>query len=131
MQKFVSILFLIIYFNTAMVVGVDVHFCGGHVADVKLAGFGHAECNCPKGSMPEGCCKSELHFFKTDNHKNLVAVTVVVPEMFIKTPVILPDFISPLPLVDFTKISDVICDHPRSKYKPACPLFILNSVYRI
>jgi hypothetical protein len=131
MRKLVSILLLIIYFDTALAVGIDIHFCRGQIADVKLVGFGHAHCDCPKGSMPKDCCKNGFRFCKTDNHKASAVAGVKVPETFIKTPVSLSDYTSPLPVINFEKDNSAIYNHCRFKYKPTYPLFILNNVFRI
>ena len=131
MQKLTSILLLISYFNTALAVGIDIHFCGGQIADIKIIGFGHAHCNFPKGSMPKNCCKNEFLFCKSDNHKAPAVTAVIAPGTFIKAPVRLPDYISPLPVIDFEKDNNTIYNHCRFKYKPNYPLFILNEVFLI
>ena len=130
MRKFISILLLVSYFDTAFAVGIDIHFCSGRIADVKLAGFGRAHRDCPEGSMPKGCCKNETHFCKTDDHKGQAAA-VASAKYFIKIPVLLPDYISPLPIMNFEKDNSLTNNSRRSKFKPSLPLFILNEIYRI
>ena len=130
MRKLISILLLISYFNTAFAVGIDIHFCSGQIADVKLAGFGRAHCDCPEGSMPKGCCKNETHFCKTDDHKGQAAA-VASAKYLIKIPVLLPDYISPLPIMNFEKDNSLTNNSRRSNFKHSLPLFILNEIYRI
>jgi hypothetical protein len=130
-KSILSILFLFIYVSTALGVGIDYHFCGGQVVDAGLAGFSHAHCDCPKGSMPKDCCMNELHFCQTDNHKIQGGVTLLPHISSLKEPILFPDFIYPLQAKEFTKKTDLSYNHCRFKYKSSSPLFILNNVFRI
>lgn len=131
MKKILSILFLLVYINTAFGVGIDLHFCGGQMVDFKLAGFGQAHCSCPKGSMPTDCCKNELHFSQTDNHKVQADATIVAKVNFIQLPAVFHNYLCPLEEADIVQINNVFYNQCRFKYKPAHPLFILNAVFRI
>ena len=131
MRKFISIFLLISYFDTALAVGVDMHFCGGQVADIKLAGFGQAHCDCTEGSMPKGCCRNEFHFCKTDNHKGQVFAAVFASKSRIKSSVLIPDFISLLPFVYFEKGNSQTTNFNSIKFRPSWPLFILNKNFRL
>ena len=131
MKSILSILFLFVYISTALGVGIDYHFCGGQVVDASLAGFGHAHCDCPKGSMPKDCCRNELHFCQTDNHKIQDGAILLPPMSSLKEPVLFPDFIYSLAAKGFTQEIDINYNHCRYKYKSSSPLFILNNVFRI
>lgn len=130
-KSILSILFLFVYVSTALGIGIDYHFCGGKVVDAKLAGFSHAHCNCPKGSMPKDCCRNELHFYQTDNHKIQGGATLLPNMGFPKEPVLFTDFIYPLAKKGFTNKIDLSCNHYRCKYKSSSPVYILNNVFRI
>ena len=131
MKKVLSILFLLVYINTALGIGIDFHFCQSKIVDVKLAGLSHAHCNCPVGSMPKDCCKNELHYCHTDNHKTQVDATRLTKMSTIKVPVLFPDYISSLVIADNTQKKDTFCNHYRFNYNPTNPLFILNNIFRI
>ena len=131
MRKLISLLLLFSYVNTALAVGVDVHFCGGHVTDIKLLGFGQAHCDCPEGSMPKGCCRNEFHLCKKDNHKGQAVAVVMDPESFIQVSFILPDYISPLPGMNLGIENSQTKNYNGIKFRPSWPLFILNENYRI
>ena len=131
MKKILSIVFLLVYINTAFGVGIDFHFCGGQIVDAKLAGFDKAHCSCPNGSMPKDCCKNELHFCQTDNHKTQADTILLKKISLIKVPVLFPDYICPLAVAEFTPPKNIIYNHCRFKYKPTCHLFILNNDFRI
>ena len=131
MKKVLSILFLLVYINTALGIGIDFHFCQSKIVDVKLAGLSHAHCNCPVGSMPKDCCKNELHFCQTDNHKTQADATLLTKISIIKMPLLFPDYISSFVIADYTSQKDQFYNYYRFKYKPTNQLFILNNVFRI
>ncbi|HVU96835.1 MAG TPA: hypothetical protein VHE34_16515 [Puia sp.] len=131
MKKLISIFFIFIYLNTALGVGIDIHFCGGGFADVTIVGLGHAHCDCPPGSMPPGCCKNVVTFCKTDNHKIQAAETTISIQHWIEAPVFFPDYISPLLPLGFQGQPDPDPHQHRVKYASFADLYILHQVFRI
>lgn len=131
MNKVSSILCLLVYINTAFGVGIDNHFCRGQVVDTRVAGFGHAHCDCLEGSMPKDCCRNELYSCQTDNHKIQAGATLLPRISSLKVAVLSPDFIYVMAAEEFTKKNNISYNHHRFKYKSSSPLFILNNVFRI
>ena len=131
MKRMISIFFMFIYLNTALGVGIDVHFCGGDIADITIIGLGHAHCNCSPDSMPPGCCKNVVHYCKTDNHKVQAADTTISIQHWIEAPVFFPDYISPLLPLGYQVQNDPDPNHHRTKYVPSADLRILHQVFRI
>ena len=131
MRRFLSILLLFSYFDTAFAVGIDVHFCGGQMVDVKLIALGQAKCDWPENNMSKNCCGNEFRFCKTDNHKRQIVIVVLAPEAPIKVLFLFSDYISPLTVVRIEKANSQIDNYNRLKFRYTWPLFILNEIYRI
>lgn len=120
-KKALSILLLLVYMSTAFGIGIDCHYCGGHLSNVAIAGFGHAQCNCSSKDMQPGCCKNELHFCKTDDHKTQAATIISSFSVNINVPVSYIQDFSPQNLLDkeLEKVTDA-----SQKKNNAPPLFI-------
>ncbi len=130
MKKLTVILFWLIYLNTALGVGVDIHLCGGIVADISIVGLRHAHCCCPPGAMPPGCCKNVVCFCKTDNHRLLAFTNVGNLRTTVQAPMLFPDFISPLshPIYEEYRSTG---SPPGILYKHPVDLCIMHKVFRI
>lgn len=131
MKKMISIFFTLIYLNTALGVGIDVHFCGGDIADITIVGLGHAHCDCTPGSMPPGCCKNVVTFCKTDSHKILAVDATMGTNHWVQVPVFFPEYISPVLPLGSQGQPDPDPNHHRTKYAPSADLCILHQVFRI
>ena len=131
MKKMISIFFTLIYLNTALGVGIDIHFCGGDIADITIVGLGHAHCDCPPGSMPPGCCKNVVCFCKTDNHKVQAVETIAGIKYWTQAPVVFPDYINPLILPAFHEQTDPNHNDYKIKYDTPVDLCLLHQVFRI
>lgn len=121
MKKALSILLLLIYAGSSLGIGFDCHYCGGHLSDVTLVGFEHAHCKCSSKNMQPGCCKNEIHFCKTDDHKTQSAAIISSFSVNINIPVFyIQDFsFQNLFCKEFEKITDT-----SQKKSNAPPLFI-------
>lgn len=131
MKKLISIIFTLIYFNTAFGVGVDIHYCGGNIADITIVGLGHAHCNCPAESMPPGCCKNVACFCKTDNHKIPAITAVGNVKYLVHTPIFFPDYISPMLSTNISEPGAFAWNHSTINCDDPDDLFILYKVFRI
>ncbi len=72
MKKLIAIFFLIVYTGTAIGAVINYHYCNGHLANTSFLSFGgKSDCACNPAAMPKNCCKDELLYIKTDNHKTV------------------------------------------------------------
>jgi hypothetical protein len=130
-KKVTAILSFFIYLNSALGIGIDIHLCGGSVADMQVVGLGHAHCKCRPGSMHPGCCKNVICFCKTDNHRPAASTAISVPRLSIPAPEIFPGLISPLPLAADCQVAGIVRTRNRDIYSLTEDLYVLNCIFRI
>lgn len=128
-KKLFAILLILIYTSTAL--GgfiVNFHYCKGHLSDVSLLNFAKAGCACNPDSMPKDCCKDELFYKKTDNHRT------VQESYILNTIPATPDL---PPLSDFQNqivlkgVCDTNCHYNDVSRSWREPIYLLNRVFRI
>jgi hypothetical protein len=92
-KRAVSILIILLSLASAMRITIDRHFCGGRVADVKLALSGlRASCGMEEDNMKSPdydafkphCCYNESSAYTVDNYIISCAMSVEKPFSFIK-----------------------------------------------
>ena len=133
MQKLISIFFLLNYLNAAMAVGIDVHYCGKHVAGVKLLGIGHIQSCCPAKRVTTGCCREEFYYCQTDIHKGNapVVLTSYWESVKLQAPVLVSAFFLPNNFFAYLESILIPVKEIRAPYSHKWPLYALNEVYRI
>jgi hypothetical protein len=134
LKKSISILFFLTYLNVALGTSIDCQYCCGKLVNFKLSNISISKAKCGRFdiSMRSGCCKNEIHYCKTDNHKSPVVLAIKAPETLIKTPVFLINSLNSFPFVEMNHVISILyLRQRRSDGEPACSLFISNRVLRI
>jgi hypothetical protein len=131
MPKLISIFLLLSYFNVAFGVGLDIHYCGNKIAEVRLVGLGRVHCHCPKKANCKDCCNEKIKLCQIDSQKVQPAVAFHTPIVIIKSRTFTSDLIyesNPYGLKEWNTFR--YC-HPKAKWRPLAPLYVLNEVYRL
>lgn len=128
MKKFIAILLIISYAGNAAGLAINYHYCGGHLAKVSFLNFEALKgCACNPNDMPKDCCKDELKYQKSDNHKTIQAVQIAeITSFAIESPFCNSSFA--IPLIDKDDSSPVTNEVQRSCPEP---IYLLNRVFRI
>lgn len=70
MKKIIAILLISIYASSAVGLVINSHYCHGQLAKISFLTFGGKQgCGCNPKDMPKDCCKDEMKFQKSDNHR--------------------------------------------------------------
>ncbi len=70
MKKTALIALLFFYLLSTAGVAVNIHYCGGKIADISVVFESKNKCKCGSKKMNRNCCKDQKHFFKVkDSHK--------------------------------------------------------------
>ena len=129
MKRLTALCLLLLYAVSASGATFNLHFCGGELEEVSLAGLGHKGCCCAKLVMKESCCKDAQVIVKIDNeHKQLEESTLPVTFLNV-VPFEVPS------LTVFHPVSLPVITVPRSGAPPGVAenndLLVLNCVFRI
>lgn len=79
MKKLTSILIAIIYLTLSVGIVVNVHYCQGRIANVKLYSLENG-CCCGGMETNSSCCSDEIHVFKLEKEQQQ-AKTVQAPDV--------------------------------------------------
>jgi hypothetical protein len=127
MKKFLTSILVLLYFTASSGVVLNVHYCMGHVASVKVDNFSVKAGMCGSDEQQGDCCRDEVKVLKVSNqHKAAVAA------YSINLPVVaLPTYSS---LIDQSSLTSQLADQPVAHAPPGIsspPDYILNCVFRI
>lgn len=81
MKKSVAFIMAILYLGLTSGLAVNIHYCMGKIADVRLDDFHQDPCNGGKQKMP--CCKHEFQLVKVNDAHQLA-----VADFSVETPAI-------------------------------------------
>ena len=71
MKKTVSLILAFMYLGLTSGLAVNIHYCMGKIADVRLEDFNQDVCNGSKKKMP--CCEHEFQLVKVNDAHQLAA----------------------------------------------------------
>ena len=128
MKRIIAISFFLIYAATAFGIGIDIHYCKGKISTISVIGFEKGGCGC-KGKMSNGCCKDEVHFCKTDNHKTQDTASVLIPFEIFQPQLYLVDY--NFLFKSFVVDKNQLPDFSKIKLRYSNTLFILYQVFRV
>ena len=86
---------LLFYLALSWGFSVNVHFCGGEFASVKVVSD-NATCCCGPMGMMEGCCSNESIFLKLETEQN-VSESFKLNLVEIASAIEIPPYIEPIP----------------------------------
>lgn len=127
MKKLAAILIALLY--TAITSGftVNLHYCMGKLAGVKLQA--HADKHCDKCGRSGKCCKDEIKFCKAEfSHEAAAKVQVITAPVAMD--LALPVIILPVPPVAASSHFTAY-DHHAPPGRGLTPLYIQHCTYRI
>lgn len=125
MKKLAAILIALLYIAISSGFTVNVHYCMGKLAGVKLQA--HAEKHCDKCGKSGKCCKDEIKFCKADfSHEAAAKVQVVTAPVALD--LALPVLVLPIPPV---VVSDHFIAYDDHAPPPNLSLYKKHCVYRI
>lgn len=127
MKKILASIFLVLNFAASSGVVLNVHYCMGHIASVKVDDFSLKSGMCDNNESKNDCCRDEIKVLKVDNlHKaSVVAYFINIPEVFLS---------SCVSLIDQTKLISQKADLPLVHAPPNLslpPSYILNCVFKV
>lgn len=129
MKKLVAILLILIYSGIALGgVAINLHYCHGQLAKISILNFGGQKgCGCNPQDMPKDCCKDELKYQKSDDHRTIQTAQIADLISFAVEP---PPFAGYLILSLFDKGDPGYSTNEVWRSNPE-PIYLLNSVFRI
>lgn len=78
MKKFFALILTVVYMAASSGVVVNVHYCMGKMASVRVDNFSGNQCKCGMKTSAKGCCHNEVKVVKMTNlHKQSVAASYV------------------------------------------------------
>lgn len=129
MKKFTVILIAILYTAVTSGFTVNVHYCMGKLATVKLQSHADHACNkCGKPGKSGNCCKDEFKYCKFEaSHQAVKVIQSVAPEVMDLS---LPVIIVPVPPVQVITTFSAYYHHAPPGISDI-PLYIQHCTYLI
>jgi hypothetical protein len=126
-KKITTILLLVIYALSAVGISLNFHYCHEQLAKVSFQNFGGQKgCACNPKDIPKDCCKDELTYQKSDNHRSVQPAQTFELISFVFNPLSSADY-SAISL-NKGKLNFVLNNQRRSCPEP---IYLLNRVFRI
>ncbi len=129
MKRFAAICLMLLYAVSAPGAVFNLHFCGGELEEISVAGLGHKGCCCGVSKMKDSCCKDELVVVKVEDEHKQFENASIPSSIFSVVPVETP------PSICFRPVSRPVIATPRSNSPPGLlennDLLVFNCVFRI
>ncbi|WP_111599942.1 HYC_CC_PP family protein [Chitinophaga skermanii] len=130
MKKLLTILIAVLYTIITSGFTVNVHYCMGKIAEVKLQEPKHASCNkCGRADGKSNCCKHEVKYLKMANEHQVAKTQGDMQPLFAAIA---------LPVLEFPTIDlpvSIITNQPRANAPPGLssqePLYIQHNAFLI
>lgn len=127
MKKLIALILTIVYMTASSGVVLNLHYCMGNLASIRVDNFKDNLCKCGMKSTSKGCCHNEVKVVKLTNvHKQAIVNFLVSPPVDVMP--------SGLSLIDICKSFETDVNISFAKGPPILnspPIYLSNCVFRI
>jgi|GEM_PF-1823413 len=133
MKKFLSTILFVIYLTTVSGVGINLHYCCGHLDDVELSYAAktfadHSTCAMHAAYKGKDCCKDVHKQLKITQSQNTVPdIAIPAVSFFAVVPPSFPEF----PALSFSSISKRSFSPHAPPFRATAPVYLKNCSFLI